>query len=160
MPSAPLFDFVNELSAPLPDTSKGGGQAANAFPLFSLRFCYSYFAVYGDPLLDSSNDPYPDGYLARLAAAGVDGVWLQAVLYKLAPFPWDAKLSEHYEKRLENLRQLVAKARKHGIGVYLYLNEPRAMPVEFFKNHPDLKGVVEGESRSDVHQRCRRSRST
>ena len=39
----------------------------------------------------------------------------------------------------------MAKARKHGIGVYLYLNEPRAMPLEFFKDHPDLKGLVEGD---------------
>jgi len=106
-PSAPLFDFVNELSAPLPETTQAAGEQAGRFR-FSPRFCYSYFALYGDPLLDLSNDPYPDGYLARLAAAGVDGVWLQAVMCKLAPFPWDARLSDDYEKRLENLRRLVA----------------------------------------------------
>jgi len=140
-----LFDFVRELSAPLAAAEKKveGPQAGQS--RFSPRFCYSYFALYGDPLLDISEDPYPDGYLARLAASGVDGVWLQAVLYKLTPFPWDSKLSEEYEKRLENLRQLVAKARKHGIGVYLYLNEPRAMPLDFFKERADLKGVVEGD---------------
>ena len=63
----------------------------------SPRFCYSYFALYGDPLLNTEIDPYPDGYLARLAEAGVDGVWLQAVLYKLAPFPWDIGYSSHYQ---------------------------------------------------------------
>ncbi len=141
----PLFDFLDELCAPLPPARpKTPGTPADQ-SLFSPRFCYSYFAVYGDPLLDPADDPYPDGYLARLAASGVDGVWLQGVLYKLAPFPWDAKVSENYEKRLENLRRLVAKARKHGIGIYVYLNEPRAMPVEFFKDRPEMKGLVEGD---------------
>jgi hypothetical protein len=109
------------------------------------RFCFSYFGLTGDPFLGKSEDIYPDGYLARLAARGVDGVWLQGVLYTLAPFPWDPKFSNRYEERLENLRGLVARAKKFGIGVYLYLNEPRAMPVRFFEQHPDMKGVDEGD---------------
>ena len=121
-----------------------GVQAASA-SAFSPRYCYSYFALYGDPLLDPTLDPYPDGYLARLAASGVDGVWLQAVLTRLAPFPWDARQSEHYEARLKNLRLLVERARRHGVGVYLYLNEPRACPVSFFATRPELKGVAEGD---------------
>ncbi|MCA9428513.1 MAG: hypothetical protein KC994_25765, partial [Candidatus Omnitrophica bacterium] len=28
---------------------------------------------------------------------------------------------------------------------YLYLNEPRSMPLSFFEDHPELKGVVEGD---------------
>ncbi|HJN14409.1 MAG TPA: hypothetical protein QGH10_02900, partial [Armatimonadota bacterium] len=87
---------------------------------------------------------YPDGLLARLAASGVDGVWLQAVLYKLAPFPWDSGLSEGHETRLASLRKLCRRARKHGIGVYMYLNEPRSMPTEFFEGHPELLGIAEG----------------
>ncbi len=138
---AHLFDFVRELSA-------DPGPADAPAPVNtrqSPRYCSSYFALYGDPLLDEGAGPYPDGYLERLARSGVDGVWLQAVLYKLAPFPWDAKLSEGYEKRLASLKRLVARARKHGIGVYLYLNEPRAMPLKFYEAHPELKGVVEGD---------------
>src|SRR5205085_1627456 len=46
---------------------------------------------------------------------------------------------------LRSLRDLVARAKRHGIGVYLYLNEPRAMPIAFFGEHPDLKGAVEGD---------------
>jgi hypothetical protein len=99
-------------------------------------------------LLEPEADPYPDGYLARLAAVGVDGVWLQAVLYKLAPFPWDAKQSDRSEERLGNLRRLVARARRHGIRVYLYLNEPRAMPLRFFESRTELKGIVEGDHAS------------
>ena len=39
----------------------------------------------------------------------------------------------------------MARARKYGIGIYLYLNEPRAMPLRFYEAHPDYKGVVEGD---------------
>ncbi len=137
-PSDPLFGFVAALSKP--------PAAQDQFPTpGNLRFCYSYFAPYGDPLLGGELDPYPDGYLARLAQAGVNGVWLQAVLYKLAPFPWEPERSAQYRTRLKNLRKLLARAGKHGIRVFLYLNEPRAMPLRFFADRPKLKGVVEGD---------------
>ncbi len=137
----PLFEFVKQLSQP----PKRGDVQASSASTFSPRFCYSYFALYGDPLLDPALDPYPGGYLARLAVAGVDGVWLQGVLTRLAPFPWDAQQSEHFEARLKNLRLLVERAHRHGVGVYLYLNEPRARPVSFFAGQPGLKGVTEGD---------------
>lgn len=137
-----LFEFVQELSTPSQHSHAVDSSAApNAGP----RFCYSYFALYGDPLLEPEVDPYPEGYLARLAQTGVNGVWLQAVLYKLAPFPWDPTLSIRHEERLKNLRQLVERAKKHRIGIYLYLNEPRSMPLAFFAARPELKGVVEGD---------------
>src|ERR1043166_7775479 len=134
----PLFAFVSELSRqPARTAPRASGER--------LRFCYSYFALYGDPLLETATDPYPDGFLARLANCGVTGVWLQAVLYKLARFPWDPELSSRYPERLKNLGKLVARAAKHGIKVLLYLNEPRAMPGRFFESHPLLKGVAEGD---------------
>lgn len=136
----PLFDFVRQLSAPPAEPVAGVPDS-----LFSPRYCSSYFMLYGDPFLETEAGPYPDGYLARLAQSGVNGVWLQAVLYKLTPFPWDESLSARWEERLKNLRTMVIRARKQGIGIYLYLNEPRAMPAVFFEKHPELKGVSEGE---------------
>ena len=141
----PLFSFVSRLSATPP---KSSATRESKPALFSPRFCYSYFALYGDPLLDPATDPYPDGYLAQLADSGVDGVWLQAVLSRLAPFPWDPLRSAQYEVRLKNLRALVQRARRHGIGVYLYLNEPRALPLSFYSAHKDLRGVVEADHAS------------
>ncbi len=147
MPMASLFDFVQDLKRPDPYgplPTKGKGAPTNSAP----RFCYSYFALYGDPLLDKRADPYPEGYLKRLKAAGVNGVWLQGVLTKLAPYPWDTHQSAQYEQRLANLKTLVARARKHGIGIYLYMNEPRALPLTFFAAHPELtdaRGVIEGD---------------
>jgi len=156
--SAPLFGFVQELSAlPSPAaktvslfndfvTTAGTAAALTTTPATAMpRICYSYFALYGDPLLSAENDPYPEGLLARLAEVGVNGIWLQGILGKLAPFPWDDGVSAGYETRIANLRKLVARARRHGIGVYLYLNEPRAMPLQFFDGHLDLKGVTVGD---------------
>jgi hypothetical protein len=136
----PLFSFVSELSRRPAGTESQRPPSGD-----SLCFIYSYFALYGDPLLEKAADPFPDGYLARLAQAGVNGVWLQGVLYKLAPFPWEPERSANYKDRLKNLRVLVARAKKHGIEVFLYLNEPRAMPLTFFEVQPHLKGVVEGD---------------
>ena len=134
----PLFGFVAQLSRPTTTRTR-------RITTGQLKFCYSYFALYGDALLSQASDPYPDAYLERLAQAGVNGVWLQAVLYKLAPFPWQPELSAEHKARLGNLRQLVARARKHGIQVFLYLNEPRAMQLRFFERFPHLRGVTEAD---------------
>ena len=143
MGADPLFSFVERLSAP-PAGQQPAGDADAGEPGIP-RFCYSYFALYGDALLDPSLDPYPDGYLARLAGSGVNGVWLQGLLANLSPFPWDERVSSRFEERREQLRHLVARAARHGVKVYIYLNEPRARPLAFFERYPHLKGVVEGD---------------
>jgi len=141
----PLFSFVRELSSPPPARGRDAEARASAESVFSPRYCYSYFALYGDPLMDANADPFPDGYLARIQDSGVDGVWLQGVLFKLAPFPWDKSLSEGYETRRKNLRKIVLRAAERGVKVYMYLNEPRSMPLSFFSDKPQLKGPVEGD---------------
>src|SRR5690606_3336487 len=138
-PAEPRFEFVKRLSEPLPSFSP---PEARDDELVSLRLVYSYLAVYGDPLLNAKLNPYPDGLLQRCARVGINGVWLHVVLRDLAPggetFP---EFGSGHQVRLANLRALVDRAAKFGIGVYLYLNEPRAMPESFFKNRPDLAGV-------------------
>ncbi len=134
----PPLSFIEQLSAPMEQEPPKANES-----VFNPRFCYSYFALYGDPLLE--HDPFPESYLQRLAATGVNGVWLHAVLYKLSPFPWDASLSEKWEQRLERLNVLVARAAKYGIGIYLYMNEPRTMPNAFFEDKPELRGVPIGD---------------
>lgn len=80
---------------------------------------------------DPQVDMYPDGLLQRLAEVGVDGVWLYGVLRELAPGgPRFPEFGAGHENRLANLRTLVQRAKKYGIGIYLYINEPRAMAVD------------------------------
>ncbi|WP_217591702.1 glycoside hydrolase family 20 zincin-like fold domain-containing protein [Cohnella sp. GbtcB17] len=111
---------------------------------FDLRIIYSYSAVYGDPLLTPESDPYPEDLLERLSEAGVNGIWLQSVLYNLVPLNGLPKeMSADWEKRIAGLRLLAARAAKYGIGVYLYCNEPRSMPLSFFADKPDWQGHAE-----------------
>ena len=137
------FHFLDELTASIPMSSSpaavqtGDGDWRSRPP----AYIYSYFALYGDPLLEAETDPFPEGYLEKLAAVGVGGVWLQAVLHTLAYWSLDPKLSHRFEERLQNLGKLADRAARHGMGIYLYLNEPRSQPREFFQRHPELKGV-------------------
>ncbi|MCX6621950.1 MAG: hypothetical protein NTY38_12925, partial [Acidobacteria bacterium] len=105
------------------------------------RYLYSYFALYGDPLTEPDVDPFPDGYLDKLAASGINGVWIQAVLNTLAPSKTFPEFGQGWEKRLRNLNAMVERARRFGIKIFLYLNEPRAMPPAFFEKRPHMKGA-------------------
>ncbi|MCC6142260.1 MAG: hypothetical protein IT368_00490 [Candidatus Hydrogenedentes bacterium] len=136
----PLFHFVEELSSPPHAAPREAKPNA-----FDPRYCSSYFALYGDPFLEPEYAGFPDGYLQRLRNAGVNGVWMQGILYKLAPFPWDRDRSEGWETRLKNLAALAKRVKDQGLGIYLYMNEPRTMPLAFFEAHPELKGVTYGD---------------
>lgn len=131
------FAFVQDFMRPVeaPVVVDAGGT----------RMVYSYFALYGDPLLNPELDPFPDALLNEYAKMGVTGVWLQGILYQLVEFPFAPEMSAGCEKRMESLRNLVRRAAKFGIGVYLYLNEPRAMSEAFFRKYPHLRGTKEGD---------------
>jgi hypothetical protein len=109
--------------------------------VWSPRFLYSYFALYGDPLMQGDSAGLPDGYLDRAAAHGVNGVWIQGVLNTLAPSRAFPEFGPGWQTRLRNLRTLVDRAARYGLRVYLYLNEPRAMPAPFFATRPGVRGT-------------------
>jgi hypothetical protein len=92
-----------------------------------------------------SLDPYPEGLLRRLSECGVNGIWMQGILYQLTPFPFEPSLSKGYEKRRESLKRLVEKAKRFGIDIYMYFNEPRAMSDAFYRKYPELRGTREGD---------------
>jgi len=141
-PGEPPFRFIEEFRRAGPPRP---GPALPGKPADGLRFIYSYFALYGDPLVKPELDPYPDGLLQRLADLGVNGVWIHTVLGTLAPSATFPEFGAGHEERLANLRRLVERARRYGIAVYLYMNEPRAMPAAFFKDRTTMKGVQEGD---------------
>ncbi len=138
----PLFSFIDDLKAPLAVAPKAAPPDDKA----PLRMGYSYFALCGDPLLDPALDPYPDGLLARLAAVGENAVWLHVELGHLAPLPWSK--DAHIQQRHAALRELIARAARHGIKIFLYFNEPRSLPKTspVFNQHPDWRGVEEKDS--------------
>lgn len=110
-----------------------------------LATVYSYFALYGDPLMNPEFDPFPDALLCEYAKMGVRGVWLQGILYQLIEFPFAPEMSRGHETRIRNLNALIERAGRYGISVYLYLNEPRSMNDAFFRKWPELRGEREDD---------------
>lgn len=104
------------------------------------RFIYSFCGLYGDVLDKDISISFPEELLEKYSRYGINGVWIQGVLYALAPYPFDEKLSCGWEKRIENLKKLTERTEKYGIKVYMYINEPRSLPLSFFDDHPHLKG--------------------
>lgn len=136
------FRFLEEYQRPLREE-----ESVMSFQCDSsqLRMVYPYFALYGDVLINEDVDPIPERLLMEYAQAGINGIWIQGVLYQLVEFPFDVSLSEGWEIRVRSLRKLVEKAGKYGIGIFLYLNEPRSMSQAFFEKYPQLKGEQDGE---------------
>jgi hypothetical protein len=141
-----LFDFVAQLSA-----SSASARPDDRNAVWTPRYLYSYFALYGDPLMEPEIDPFPDGYLQKLADHGINGVWMQAVLNQLAPSRQFPEFGDGSAVRLANLQKLVDRAGRAGVKVYLYLNEPRSMPTAFFNQHPDVRG---GSAGPGFHAMC------
>lgn len=143
-PAEPPFGFIQQLEQI--QTIPAGTPSADGS--FQVRMCYPYFLRFGDPLVGDGIDDIPEGYLSQLAACGVNAIWFQGVLNKLAPWELAPELSAGWEERLVNLNRLVKRCRKYGIDVLLYLNEPRAMPPAFFEKYPHLRGVSETPDRA------------
>ncbi len=107
-----------------------------------IRLVYPYFAPStADPLLNFEPDPMPEGLMQKLAECGVNGLWLHGFLRVLAPSKIFPEFGVDHEVRLTNLRKLVERAKRYGIRIYLYLNEPHAMPSSFFKDREYMKGI-------------------
>lgn len=107
----------------------------------ALRMIYPYFGGGGDILPENGLDPLPETLLASYAEKGINAVWLHAILYRL--YRWDRapELAADNEDRIAYLNKLIKRAARYGIGIYLYLNEPRGMPEDFFLDNPDLRGA-------------------
>ncbi|MGE4563346.1 MAG: hypothetical protein AB7F32_00620 [Victivallaceae bacterium] len=144
-PEEPPFGFIARFereAAALPSAP-----AAAAKSDFELRIAYSYSALYGDALSSPELDPYPEALLKLLADRGINAVWLPGLLHALTLFADAPEISAGWEKRIATLNTLVARAAKYGIKLFIYLNEPRGLPVELFAAHPELKDKYLGSIR-------------
>ena len=76
-------------------------------------------------------DYYPEPYLDRLAAEGINGIWLTIVWREMAETPF-LPADPLRQKRIEKLKKTVAKCRRYGIKVWVFCIEPaswtRAVP--------------------------------
>ncbi len=106
------------------------------------RMIYAFSGLYQHAFDMDSREFLPDEQLEAYQALGINGIWTQGILSQLADFPFDPTVSAGYEKRLNRMRALTERLDRYGIKLYLYLNEPRSMPLDFFETHPDIRGQV------------------
>lgn len=113
-------------------------------PVLESRIIYLFTGLYQHAFDVESEEYCSDALLEAYQRLGINGVWTQGILTQLAPFPFHPELSKDWKIRLERMGRFVQRLKKYGIRLYLYLNEPRSMPLSFFEAHPELKGHVQG----------------
>lgn len=138
-PSKPRFDFFAQTT----DVEVVGQPNHNGEE--PIRFLYSYAGLFGDPLLHPELDPYPDALLRQLSQSGVNGVWLHVVLSQLVPSDALGRPTIDHEVRLANLAKMVERAARHGVAIYLYMNEPRAVLASLLDGREEVRGVRQGD---------------
>ena len=111
----------------------------------ALRMVYNYNEQFGDNLLTGDFSAYTDEILEELSKLGINALWKHVVLYELVGLPFDEKFGQGWEIRLKNLSVLCRRLAKYGIKMYLYFNEPRALPLSFFEDKPHLLGVHDSQ---------------
>ncbi len=108
-----------------------------------LRMIYSYWAPFGDVLAKENGfeEIVSPGLLREYAKSGINAIWINILLSDLVPWTGDEDISNGWEIRLKNLRGLATLTKKYGIELYLYLNEPRALPESILARHKGWGGT-------------------
>lgn len=138
-PSEERFHFIEELNRPLVEAPPAGSQSG---VLLRPRIAFPYFAVFGEVLQDNEfKSYYTTGVLENIARMGLDSIWLEVVLHNVVKSNIFPEFGKQSALQLQRLNWIIIQASRAGLGVYLYLNEPRAMPASFFRKYPGIKGA-------------------
>lgn len=125
---------------------------------FTPRYIFTYYEMYGDMLRESVSEFYPETYLQYLSHFGVNGIWLQGILHELVHTKIFPEFGKDSQRLIDRLNSLIVRAKKYGMGVYLYFNEPRGQSDNFYKKYPECKGALV-ESRGG-HAMCTSAKVT
>ncbi len=104
-----------------------------------LRNCQTDF--YGDEILAEAHK-FDEAYFRSVQNGGYTSIWLRGQLRDLVTFAEAPHWNKNNVERMCALQGIVARGRENGVGVYLYVNEPKGFmgsdPI--FEKYPDLKG--------------------
>jgi|GEM_PF-3600045 len=95
-----------------------------------------------DEMLDADS-VYTDRELARIVASGFNAIWIFCRLYHLMDSSiWPQLNVAGTRERIASIQAVIDRASKHGLGVYLYFNEPAGVHEDhpFWQGHTDLRG--------------------
>ncbi len=97
----------------------------------------------GDEILQCA-EVYTRENLAAIRGGGFDAIWLRGQLYDLMDSRVFPELNRPKAgERVTNLREVIRRGRESGVGVWLFFNEPLALPVAhpFWRSHPEVRGA-------------------
>ena len=93
----------------------------------------------------TANAVYTDRELAGIAKSGFNAIWVHGLLRNIVKsevFPEFGKYSARHQK---NMNELIVRAAKYGIKVFIYMQPPRAIweGDAFWKKHAGIGGCIE-----------------
>lgn len=105
-----------------------------------LRNCNTDF--YGDEIL-AEKEKFTDAYFDSVREGGYTAIWITGRLRELAIFEEAPHWDQNNIERIDALNGIIARGKKHGVGIYLYTNEPRGFFADdpIYEKHPDLQGA-------------------
>jgi hypothetical protein len=106
-------------------------------PAHSVRITCAPFYCRAE--LEVPVDPYTDGLLGRIARAGFNAIWLWCDLDAVAHSDVYPELDQGVRERQARLNDLIRRAERHGLDLYMYLAN-RPLPASFFDKHPGVRG--------------------
>lgn len=93
--------------------------------------------------LCSDIDYYPEEYLNRLAHDGINGLWIGSSFKKMLKSSYIKEYGFEEEIQIKKLNQVIAKCKKFGIGIYLFVTEPASSCYSpEIRNYPDMIGAT------------------
>ncbi len=139
-----MFDFFTDTADTEPKyvVAQSGGT----------RIVHGFLTTCGDAFIEDTRGQMPDSLLDAYARQGVNALFVHGVLSTLSPYPFDPELSRDYKVRRDNLRDLIRRAALRGIKIYLYFNEPRALPLDVYERYGDKE--IGGGIRGDYISLC------
>ena len=92
--------------------------------------------------LKDETDHFPADWLDRVAACGMNGVWMRVNLRSIAKTSLTPRTADG-ARRIRKLRGIAKKCRDHGLRLWIFGNEPISFKPgdELLKAHPELGGV-------------------
>ena len=105
----------------------------------SPRIIRSPWSDFWNAEIETALSAYPDEYLAAIAGQGYNGIWLHCRLREAVSTTLFGKVDG---EAVDVYSRLVERAGRHGIKLYVFMNEPHALSSDdpFWKKHPDLAG--------------------
>lgn len=97
---------------------------------------------YADEIFQAAS-VYTSGTLADIRSEGFDSIWLRGRLYDLMESRIFPELNQpRADERIRHLQELIRRGHESGVGIWLFFNEPLALPSThpFWQKHHGVQG--------------------